>query len=153
MVPKMKLWMRAATVASVFWLLGWYFVYGQDMLVDMQNALVEARKPPAKEPDPAELAKAWRKACDNYHSKPKPERAQNRREFDPLEKFDPDKWICENKVGAPGTYKPAPPPPKKPTEAELIWNIAQDYLWPQVGFLSAIWIFFAMLQWLIRGSF
>jgi hypothetical protein len=29
LLPKMKLWMRMATVVTILWLIGWYVVCGQ----------------------------------------------------------------------------------------------------------------------------
>ena len=34
----MKLWMRMATVVTVVWLIGWYFVFGQTMIEEIGNA-------------------------------------------------------------------------------------------------------------------
>jgi hypothetical protein len=34
----MKLWLRAATCVSVVFLVGWYFVYGQNMFAEISDA-------------------------------------------------------------------------------------------------------------------
>jgi hypothetical protein len=118
----MKLWMRAATVATIAWSIAWYLVYGQDMLAEIQDA-------PVKHRQQAEDYRNHQKWCDNYNS--------GRSKAD--HGFDPDKFLCERTSG-------------EPPETDIALRTAQDYLWPLAGSVLVIWGFFAMLQWLIRGT-
>jgi hypothetical protein len=132
-MPKMKLWMRMATVVTVVWLIGWYFIYGQNIRYEINNAQVEQQRE-------AENYKAAQQECADWHN------GKSRKSSSTLKPED-EKWL-NDKFGEWACERAARGPPE--TNSDL--SIARDYLWSLVASLIGIWGFFAMLQWLIRGA-
>jgi hypothetical protein len=135
----MKFWMRAATVTSIVWLIGWYSVHGQTL---MEKLVTERQQMEFDKSDQIE-----QKSCDDWHN--------GKSQVD-KSGFDPDRFICENRNRNRHQVT-------DPTLLRILNNqhpafAVTDYLQfakSQIGFVVAsllvIWGSFAMLQWLIRG--
>jgi hypothetical protein len=123
----MKLWLRAATCVTVIFLIGWYFVYGQDMSAEISNAQLEQKQS-------MENYQTMHKICDDFRHGRETEYNKT-----PIDK-QANELLCRD-----GSYTQ---PPKMISARQM----TKDGMKPVIEILLVIWGFFAGLQWLIRGA-